>query len=92
MSLYDVVGAERHADAKAIRAAYRRRAKRAHPDGGGSPQAFAELTQAVAVLTDERRRKIYDETGRIEEPAPDNELTDALQRAMAAPRSPGDSP
>lgn len=80
--LYDVVGVERSADAKAIRRAYRARAKRAHPDGGGSEKQFEELTRAVNLLTDERRRKVYDETGREEEAEIDNELSAALQSAI----------
>ena len=61
-----------------IRASYRRRAKRAHPDGGGSVEEFQRVTQALAVLTDEKRRRVYDETGKIE----DAVLDDLDARAM----------
>lgn len=81
--LYEIVGVDRGADAAAIRSAYRLRAKRAHPDGGGSRGEFEQLTKAVNLLTDERRRRVYDETGRIEEPPPDNDLAEALQSALA---------
>lgn len=82
--LYALIGVERTASAAEIRKAYRRRAKCAHPDGGGSIEEFTMLSKALSVLTDERRRKIYDETGRIDEAVIDNELTDALQRVMMA--------
>ncbi len=62
-----------------IRASYRRRARRAHPDGGGSVEEFQRVTQALSVLTDERRRKVYDETGRIEDAPLDDLDARALQ-------------
>ena len=62
-----------------IRASYRRRAKRAHPDGGGSVEEFQRVTQALDVLTDERRRKVYDETGQIEDAVLDDLDARALQ-------------
>jgi curved DNA-binding protein CbpA len=62
-----------------IRASYRRRAKRAHPDGGGSVEEFQRLTLALAVLVDEKRRRVYDETGRIEDAPLDDLDNRALQ-------------
>lgn len=62
-----------------IRSAYRRRAKRAHPDGGGSAEEFQRVTTAMQVLTDVERRRVYDETGRVEEAPVDNVEQAALQ-------------
>ncbi len=62
-----------------IRASYRRRAKRAHPDGGGSVEEFQRVTQAHDVLTDEKRRRVYDETGRVEDAPLDDLDNRALQ-------------
>ena len=62
-----------------IRASYRRRAKKAHPDGGGSVEEFQRVTRAVDVLTDERRRRVYDETGQIDEKPLDDLDARALQ-------------
>jgi curved DNA-binding protein CbpA len=83
MTLHEVLGVDRGADQAAIRRAFRQKAKQAHPDAGGSLEAFAELTRAVSVLSDERRRKVYEETGRIEDEQPD-EHSAALQKVMEA--------
>ena len=45
-----VLGVERGADAEAIRAAYRRAAKLAHPDRGGSSEAFRRVRTAADTL------------------------------------------
>ena len=40
--------------------AYRLLAKRHHPDKGGDPAAFARLQAAFEVLSDPRKRGVYD--------------------------------
>ncbi|WP_337266845.1 J domain-containing protein [Oryzifoliimicrobium ureilyticus] len=60
---YEALGLARHATEAEVRAAYRRRVKKAHPDTGGSEQEFEHLTLAYDLLKDPVRRKIYDETG-----------------------------
>lgn len=67
-SLYDELGVDKDADAGAIERAYRRRAQRAHPDKGGSPEKFHAVQHAYDVLSDEEKRKRYDETGESQEP------------------------
>ena len=81
--LYETLGVKRDADDKAIRAAYRKRAKSAHPDGGGSTEDFGVLQRAMVVLLDPKARQRYDETGKVEEPAPDNEEAAALQFVLS---------
>lgn len=66
------------ADEKAIRRAYRRRAKATHPDHGGDPAKFQQAKRASLVLLDPTRRAKYDATGEIEDDAPDNALADVL--------------
>jgi len=62
--LYSVLGVPRSADVGAIRAAYRRRSKLAHPDCvGGSVARFTALKEACDVLLDKERRAFYDATG-----------------------------
>ena len=61
--LYGVLGVERTADSAAIRKAYRRKAKGAHPDHGGSREGFEALKRAYDILMDGKRRAKYDETG-----------------------------
>src|SRR5690606_21835973 len=60
---YETLGVARDADAAQIKAAYRRRAKNAHPDTGGDADAFARLTTSHEILSDPIRRKVYDDTG-----------------------------
>lgn len=70
--LYTILGVKRTAARKDIHKAYRKKAKTAHPDSGGSVEAFNELVVAYSVLTDDKRRTRYDETGEIDPPRPDN--------------------
>ena len=70
--LYEILGLKRTAGRKDIHKAYRRKAKAAHPDSGGTVEAFNELVTAYAVLSDVKARTKYDETGEIDPPRPDN--------------------
>ncbi len=60
---YEMLGVSREADGVAIKSAYRKRAKTAHPDAGGDVDAFAKLTTSYELLCDPLRRKVYDDTG-----------------------------
>ena len=70
--LYAILGVARDADTAAIRKAYRKASKRAHPDGGGSQEKFRAVSRALEVLSDVARRKAYDETGNIDDKPADN--------------------
>lgn len=48
-----------------IRRAYRVLATKEHPDKGGSLERFRQLQQAYETLSDQEKRKIYDESGRV---------------------------
>lgn len=65
--LYDILGVSRTASTDEIKKAYRRLAKKYHPDlNPGNKQAeekFKEATAASEVLTDPKRRALYDEFG-----------------------------
>ncbi|MQV98072.1 DnaJ domain-containing protein [Sinorhizobium medicae] len=60
---YALLGIERDADERAIRTAYRRAVKTAHPDRGGDADQFGKLQAAYELLKDPVRRKVYDDTG-----------------------------
>ena len=64
---YEVLGVGRDADAKAIKRAYRKLAKKYHPDtNAGDPtaeQKFKDVTEAYSILSDPEKRKLYDQFG-----------------------------
>ena len=56
---FAVLGVEPDASTETIRAAYRRAARRAHPDTGGSVEEFGAVQAAWEVLSDPGRRAAY---------------------------------
>lgn len=63
---YEVLGVDKNASEKDIKMAFRRLAKKYHPDVNKEPGAeekFKEAQEAYAVLSDEGRRKQYDQFG-----------------------------
>src|SRR5574337_698009 len=60
---YDVLGVSRTASASEIKAAFRKLAKRFHPDQSKEPRAkerFAEVGTAYEILGDEKKRAAFD--------------------------------
>lgn len=84
MDPYAELDVPRNADTPTIKKAYRKASKRAHPDGGGTPEKFQRVSTALAVLTDPKRRKHFDETGKIEDKPIDNEQVEIKEFAMGA--------
>ena len=64
---YDVLGIDRNADEKTIKKAYRKLAKKYHPDtNAGNADAadkFKEVNEAYDVLSDPKKKKMYDQFG-----------------------------
>ncbi|MBR1638433.1 MAG: molecular chaperone DnaJ [Treponema sp.] len=64
---YEVLGVEKSADQEAIKRAYRKLAVKYHPDRNpGDKEAeekFREATEAYEVLSDDKKRPLYDQYG-----------------------------
>lgn len=63
--IYGILGVQRGATADEVKRAYRKKAAEHHPDRGGDPKKFKEASAAYEILSDPRRRGIYDETGQV---------------------------
>lgn len=75
---YKILDVAKDATTAEVRKAYRKKSKTAHPNAGGKPEEWKSVSTALVVLSDPKRRQTYDETGRIEEPKPDNDRAAAL--------------
>ena len=60
---YEVLGVAKDANEKDIKLAYRRLARKLHPDAGGSKEKFIELQEAYEVLNDQNKRQNHDRYG-----------------------------
>jgi molecular chaperone DnaJ len=64
---YQIIGVPRTASADEIKKAFRKLARKYHPDvnpgNKGAEEKFKQLNSAFEVLSDERKRKLYDEFG-----------------------------
>lgn len=64
---YDILGIKQDASAETIKKAFRKLAKKYHPDSNaGNPQAeqmFKDVNEAYSILSDPEKRKLYDRFG-----------------------------
>ena len=67
--LYEILGVDKGADERTIKSAYRRLAKKYHPDTNpGDAEAerrFKEVNAAWQILSDPKRRRLYDKYGPV---------------------------
>lgn len=61
--LYAALGLEPGCSVEELKKAYRKLAKENHPDKGGDEEAFKKITYAYSVLSDPKRRAVYDRWG-----------------------------
>lgn len=64
---YKTLGVSRNATADEIKKAFRKLAREHHPDTGGEEAKFKELNEAYEVLSDDKKRKLYDQYGTANE-------------------------
>lgn len=64
---YDILGIDKQAENSEIKKAYRKLAKKYHPDSNAgnaeAEQRFKEVTEAYNVLSDPEKKKLYDKFG-----------------------------
>mmetsp|Transcript_13479 Transcript_13479/g.20514 ORF Transcript_13479/g.20514 Transcript_13479/m.20514 type:complete len:370 (-) Transcript_13479:37-1146(-) len=66
VDFYKVLGISRKANQKEIKKAYRQKSLELHPDKNpeeGAAEKFAEVARAYEVLSDEEKKRVYDQRG-----------------------------
>jgi curved DNA-binding protein len=82
---YAILGVKKDASQDDIQKAYRKLARKYHPDVNKAPEAevkFKEVGEAYEVLKDEEKRQKYDQYGSATDAAP-AKLASARERAAA---------
>jgi len=60
---YNILGVDKKATKDDIKKAFRKLALKHHPDKGGTDEKFKEITEAYAILSDDKKRREYDTYG-----------------------------
>jgi DnaJ homolog subfamily A member 2 len=61
--LYEDLGLAKGASIEEIKKSYKKKALTTHPDRGGDPEEFKRISNAYQILSDENKRKTYDQLG-----------------------------
>src|ERR1700735_5380269 len=89
---YEILGVKKGASAEGIRKAFRKLARKYHPDGNpgdkSAEEKFKTLSEANDVLSDPKKRKIYDQVGFYSDNI-DHATAEAYARAGGAAGSAG---
>lgn len=83
-SLYEILGIAQSATLEEVTRAYRKLARKHHPDRAGDPETFKKVQFAYDVLSDPERRSHYDATGEADSVVDTqaSEIAGLLSRAM----------
>ena len=60
LDYYQILGLARSASMSQIKAAFKSKSQKMHPDKGGSEEAYSKVRKAFTVLSDPQKRAIYD--------------------------------
>src|SRR3989344_209342 len=60
---YEILEVNKSSSKEEIKKVYKKLALKHHPDKGGDAEKFKELSEAYAVLSDDNKRKQYDQFG-----------------------------
>eukprot|EP01038_Epipyxis_sp_PR26KG_P005321 gene5321-7386_t len=66
-TLYEIFDITSNSTQDEIKRAYRKLALKNHPDKGGNEETFKAISVVYSILSDDEKRKCYDETGSIDE-------------------------
>ena len=81
MNPYKVLGIKKDATHTEIKTAYRKLSKVHHPDVGGNENKFQSINLAYRVLSDSKKRKLYDDTGIVDDESP-NHIENLIKARM----------
>ena len=81
--LYKILDVSNSASTEEISKSFKTLAKKIHPDLGGSKEDFTTLLNAYRILRDPKKRKLYDETGEVEESLASNDFTEMIDGLLS---------
>ena len=61
---YKLLDVEKTASSAEIKKSYKKLAMKHHPDKGGDPEKFKKITEAFQVISDDKKRNLYDSGGK----------------------------